>query len=225
LDRTVQLILDRAVQNVNRIREGKDMPRPRRYSRQDVVQAAKEAFWENGYEGTALSELERRTGLNRSSLYLAFGSKRELFGEALDSYSRDVIDPLLGRLESGSAGLEAITSFLEGVKAVIVDEQGKERRGCLMVNTIAELSTRDEEAAVRATAFRDRLRGSFAGALERAAGMGDIEPESIQLRARLLTTVTLGVWISALVDLRDAANLCDEIAVEVRSWRSPREDA
>jgi TetR/AcrR family transcriptional regulator, transcriptional repressor for nem operon len=195
------------------------MPRPRRYERQDVVEAAKEAFWENGYAGTPLSELERRTGINRSSLYLAFGSKRELFAEALDVYSSEVIDPLVGGLESGPDGLEAIHTFFAGVKGVILDERGDPRRGCMMVNTIAELSTRDDEAAVSAGAFLDRLRGGFTRSLERAAAAGDLEPDSIRIRARMLAASTLGVWISARVDPRDAAKLCDEIAVEVGSWR------
>src|SRR5919106_5876675 len=145
------------------------MPRPRGYARDDVVEAARAAFWENGYDGTALSDLEGRTGLNRSSLYHAFGNKRQIFDVALDSYVQDVIDPLVGRLESGPNGLEAVTTFFSGVKAIILDERGDGRRGCLMVNTIAELSSRDGKAAARASWFRDRLSGAFARALEAAA--------------------------------------------------------
>jgi TetR/AcrR family transcriptional regulator, transcriptional repressor for nem operon len=197
------------------------MPRPRGYARQDVVKDAKETFWENGYEGTVLPELERRTGLNRSSLYLAFGSKRELFTEALDLYVEEVVDPLLDPLGSGLHGLDAVTTFLSGVKTIILDQQRDGRRGCLMVNTIAELSTRDEDAASRAASFRERLRGAFTRALTRAAKAGEIDRASIPRRAGMLTVATFGVWISARIDLRDAANLCDEITAEVQAWRSP----
>jgi AcrR family transcriptional regulator len=201
------------------------MPRPRAYERENVVEAAKEAFWENGFGGTALSHLEQRTGLNRSSLYLAFGSKKELFGEALDAYTKDIVDPLLGRLGSGSHGLEAVTTFLSGVKTILLDELGDRRRGCLMVNTIAELSTRDDEAARRAAAFRDRLSEGFARALERAAEMADIDAASTPRRVRMLTAATLGIWIAARIDVLDAATMCDEIASEVRSWRQARRRA
>jgi TetR/AcrR family transcriptional regulator, transcriptional repressor for nem operon len=64
------------------------MPRPRTRTREEMVAAAKDAFWEFGYDGTAVSELERRTGVNRSSLYAEFGSKQALFAESLDMYDR-----------------------------------------------------------------------------------------------------------------------------------------
>ena len=45
------------------------MGRPKGYDRDDVVVAARDLFWERGYEATSISDLEQRTGLNRSSLY------------------------------------------------------------------------------------------------------------------------------------------------------------
>jgi TetR/AcrR family transcriptional repressor of nem operon len=200
------------------------VPRQRSYARPDVVEAAKAAFWDNGYQRTALSDLEQRTGLNRSSLYHAFGSKRELFAEALDAYEDDVLDALIGPLESGHQGLEAITTFLSGVKEIILDQRGEARRGCLMVNTIAELSARDEETTRRATAFRDRLRGAFANALARAAESGDVDDASVPRRSRFLTAGTLGIWLCARIDPLDAALLCEEVASEVMDWRSADRD-
>jgi len=193
------------------------MPRQRGYRREDVVEAAKDAFWESGYEGTPLSDLEQRTGLNRSSLYLAFGSKRELFDEALDLYSEDVPDRLLTPLEA-DPGRAAILAFFEGVKAVILDEQGRRRRGCLLVNTIAELATLDEDAARRGADLRDRLQRAFLRALQREAWPDGVDDASIARRARMLTASTLGVWICARIDLKDAAAMCDEIGAEVGSW-------
>ena len=193
------------------------MPRPRGYSREDVVEAAKEAFWEQGYEGTALSDLEQRTGLNRSSLYLAFGSKRELFDEALDRYAQEVPDRLLSPLESDPS-LVQIMAFFEGVKGVILHDQGEARRGCLLVNTIAELATRDEDAASRGADLRDRLQRAFTRALEHEAKSHDLDDASIARRARMLTVSTLGIWLCARIDLTDAATLCDEMAAEVASW-------
>jgi TetR/AcrR family transcriptional repressor of nem operon len=196
------------------------MPRPRGFIREDALTAAKDAFWENGYHGTGLSELEDRTGLNRSSLYLAFGNKRELFAEALDLYTEEVIDGLIGPLES-TPGVPAIRGFFTGVKGVILDERDRGRRGCLMVNTIAELAPEDEGATVSAVALRDRLQRAFARALESDPPVGATDPASIARRARLLMAGTLGIWICARFDLRDAAALCDEAIAEVDSWGSP----
>jgi TetR/AcrR family transcriptional repressor of nem operon len=196
------------------------LPRTRGYARDTVLAAAKDVFWESGYEGTVLSELEVRTGLNRSSLYLEFGSKQELFSAALDLYYAEVVDPLLTALEEG-ADLSAIETFLTSVEGIILEEREGDRRGCLLVNSIAELSPYDEDAARRAREFQDRLRGAFVRVLERdavTAGSTDL----IRRRAGLLFASTLGIWVAARIDLDDAAVRCDEVAAEVRAWVSMR---
>jgi TetR/AcrR family transcriptional regulator, transcriptional repressor for nem operon len=193
------------------------LPRPRGYARDAVLAAAKDVFWENGYEGTVLSELEERTGLNRSSLYLEFGSKQELFSAALDLYYGEVVDPLLSALESGR-DLAAIETFLAAIQGIILDERDGRRRGCLLVNIIAELSPHDVGAARRAREFQDRLYGAFTSVLERNSSTADLDEALVRRRAGLLVTGTLGIWISARIDLDDAAARCDEVAAEVRSW-------
>ena len=195
------------------------MPRPRSRSREAVIAAAKDAFWEKGYEGTALSELERRTGNNRSSLYAEFGSKQRLFAEALDMYYDEIVDPLISALETG-ASFAAVVAFFAGVKGVILEQRSSERRGCLLVNTIAELSPHDEATARRAEAFRDRLLGAFRQALQHEASAGRIDAGQVDRRANMLFASTLGIWVSARIDPGDAARRCDELGVEVRDWAS-----
>jgi TetR/AcrR family transcriptional regulator, transcriptional repressor for nem operon len=56
--------------------------RPKGYDRALALLAARDLFWEQGYERTSIADLEARTGLNRSSLYQEFGSKRQLFESA-----------------------------------------------------------------------------------------------------------------------------------------------
>ena len=64
------------------------------------------AFWEKGYESTSLQELVERMGIGRASLYDTFGSKRELFAEALDRYAAELestIGAELGRRDQASS--------------------------------------------------------------------------------------------------------------------------
>jgi len=67
------------------------MARPKGYDRDAVLVAARDLFWEQGYERASIADLEKRTGLNRSSIYQEFGSKRELFSAALQCYADRVI--------------------------------------------------------------------------------------------------------------------------------------
>ena len=64
------------------------MARPRAFDESDVIDRAMRQFWSYGYEATSVDDLCAATGLNRSSLYRTFGSKRELLDTALTAYER-----------------------------------------------------------------------------------------------------------------------------------------
>ena len=60
--------------------------RPREFDVEQVLEAAMQAFWANGYEGTSLTDLVAATGLMKGSLYQAFGDKHSLFIQTLNRY-------------------------------------------------------------------------------------------------------------------------------------------
>src|SRR5207249_2480008 len=60
--------------------------RPRTFDPNLALDRALEVFWRKGYEGASLSDLTKATGINRPSLYAAFGNKENLFRLALDRY-------------------------------------------------------------------------------------------------------------------------------------------
>ncbi len=64
------------------------MVRPREFDEQMALIAAMNVFWEKGYEATSISDLTSRIGIQRPSLYAAFGDKRQLFPTALQRYSQ-----------------------------------------------------------------------------------------------------------------------------------------
>ena len=61
------------------VSEHRPVGRPREFDEATVLVAAMEAFWRHGYEATSLADLCRYTGLNKGSLYQAFGDKHQLF--------------------------------------------------------------------------------------------------------------------------------------------------
>ncbi|MGC0054749.1 TetR/AcrR family transcriptional regulator [Brucella pituitosa] len=60
--------------------------RPRNFDRDDALGQAMVIFWEDEYEGTSISDLTKRMGIGTKSLYAAFGSKEQLYSEALHLY-------------------------------------------------------------------------------------------------------------------------------------------
>jgi AcrR family transcriptional regulator len=196
------------------------MVRPKGYDREATLLAARDLFWEQGYERTSVADLEQRTGLNRSSLYAEFGSKRQLFEAALECYADRVIANLLAALDDDdAAGLDAIAGLFWRLGEMFRCDTGLSTRGCLMVNSIAELAARDQGVRVHAAAYRDRLRARFGAALARAAEQGDFEAGPVEARSHLLASALMGVWLSVRIDPSDAATSCQTIAHEVESWR------
>src|ERR1041384_1958854 len=81
----------------------KPLGRPRDFDMEKALDAALHVFWKKGYEGASLTDLTEAMGINRPSLYAAFGNKEDLFRRALARYSS-------GPASFFARGLEASTS-------------------------------------------------------------------------------------------------------------------
>ena len=123
-----------------------------------------DVFWEHGFDGTSLDALEQSTGLNRSSLYNAFGGKLELFGAVLDAY-RDGPCRALERPLRELPGSAALHGYLAEVRAFVMSPAGE--RGCLMVNT-ALWAEVDANTRSRVQAHFSGLRKHLSKAYHRA---------------------------------------------------------
>ena len=188
------------------------MARPRSFRTDQVVEAAKAAFWDKGYHGTAVEDLERATGLNRSSLYGAFGNKKAVFDLALAAYLDSFVAPRLAALEHPGAARGDIEGFFAGLAELFCTDE-RAHRGCLMINSIAELEGRTTHLQGRAEAFRDRLRTAFTNALTTGP-----ETALAAERAQLLTATTFGIWLTARIDSQDAAQTCRATIAQIRTW-------
>ena len=194
------------------------MPRPRAYETDKVVDAAKVAFWEHGFEATPVDSLQVATGLSRSSIYQAFGTKRGLFDAALAEYTNSFIGPRLAPLEAPGAGLDAVASFFLGLATLFDDPSS--HRGCLMINSIAEMAGADPIMATLGAQFANRLRSAFFNAARRGSARGALGRRQATSRAEFLTVAAMGAWVAVRVDHAAAAASCRAVAAEINSWDS-----
>jgi AcrR family transcriptional regulator len=88
------------------------MARPIEFDKDKALDRALLLFWEKGYQATSLQDLLQELGISRSSLYAAFGDKRNLFIECLDLFAERTQLVLL-KAGQGRPALEALQFFFE----------------------------------------------------------------------------------------------------------------
>lgn len=180
------------------------MARPREFDEDAVLDIATDAFWTSGFDATSTRDLTSSTGLTSSSMYMAFGNKRDLYRLSLDNYLRRSLQEKVSRLEAAPDPALAITTFFHELVQQSLDDP--ERRGCLMVNTIFEASAGDDglrDRVVEVLAFIERF---FLGRLTAARSTG-----------RLITDAPLedvaGHLLSVLLGMRVLARIRPEAAL------------
>jgi TetR/AcrR family transcriptional repressor of nem operon len=172
------------------------MGRPKQFEPDVVVAQAMQTFWTKGYADTSPADLAEATGVAKGSLYHSFGSKRELFGKALDLYGRMGVQLTEEFLSGPGTAKERIRGYF--VLAVDTDLDGPVRRGCLAQNTVEELGGRDEEATRAVRRIEDRLIELFAARIERGQREGDVD-RGVDARAQalFLQTTLAGLRVMA----------------------------
>src|ERR671918_521967 len=94
--------------------------RPREFDLDEALERAMEVFWRQGYEGTSLGELTAAMGINRPSLYAAFGNKEALFRKALDRYVDERMAFIRAAIEEPTAR-RAVEALLRGYAASVTN--------------------------------------------------------------------------------------------------------
>ena len=128
--------------------------RKRSFDKEEALDTAMRVFWENGYNGTSLSDLTSALGINKPSLYAAFGNKEQLFATAMDHYIECYAAPNLHQLtDAPDAPLsQRLRAYLFGVIDVISDCESP--KGCMFVKSSCESG---------GTAIPDQIQASIQG--------------------------------------------------------------
>ena len=171
------------------------MGRPRSFDLDRALDRALHVFWQKGYEGTSLTDLTKAVGVNRPSLYAAFGDKEALFRKALDRYLNGPAAYTQEALKEPTARA-VVERLLQG--ASDLNAAPRNPGGCLMVQGAlacgdAGDSIRQELAASRASG-EAALRRRF----ERAKSEGDL-PANVNPAdlARYIATIIYGIAVQA----------------------------
>jgi AcrR family transcriptional regulator len=187
--------------------------RPRAFDAEKALDRAMQVFWRKGYLGTSLSDLTDAMGINRPSLYAAFGNKKSLFRKVLDRYSKGPSVYLSEALREPTARA-VVERVLHGVVDLLTDPRTPTT--CMWVHgalSCGDDPLRKEFAAQRVAGFEE-LRARF----RRAVTEGDLPMNAdVDTLANFVQTVNFGLTVQASTGATRKDLLC-VVAAALQAW-------
>ena len=169
--------------------------RPRGFDIHEVLEKALQVFWRKGYLGTSLTDLTEAMGINRPSLYAAFGNKETLFRKVLDLYQEQQTPYMRQALEEPTA-CKVIERMMYGVVDLLTNPDNPPR--CLFAQTVLSCADPNDplhqELAKRRVSIEATIRNRFARAIAEGDLPSDTDPTAL---ARFVLTVNFGMSVQA----------------------------
>ncbi|SNT69895.1 TetR/AcrR family transcriptional regulator [Psychrobacter sp. LV10R520-6] len=152
------------------------MSAPVKFNRDDVIEKAKNLYWEKGYHATSMRNLQDVVKMHPGSIYAAFGSKDKLFTEALNRYAKDGAQRLADCMAEEVTVLGGLKRFIHSV--TVCNQANAPSGMCMIVKTVAELTQNNSpNLLTHATGILENTEASFATIFEQAIDNGEISVE------------------------------------------------
>jgi TetR/AcrR family transcriptional regulator, copper-responsive repressor len=151
--------------------------RPKAYDRDKALNAMREVFWKQGYAGTSVDDLSESSGMNRPSLYNAFGDKAEVFTAVLDDYIDELRQVYNQAFRADLPLKDSLRRIYETILEVYSDRDGI-GRGCFLIGAALTESLRDTGVAERLRQGLSEIDAAFVWRLERAKRQGELKPDA-----------------------------------------------
>ena len=168
--------------------------RPISFNREEVLAKAMTLFWKQGYHNTGMSDLLNHMEIQRQSFYNTFGSKENVFLEAVALYTHNTLNEITNALNAPGNPLDNVRQVF-GMWHQMVE--GETPFGCMLGNSIAEFGLNHPEISGLLKAKFDRLEEAFRQAFTRAIDEGLI-PDTKDAEAMAKSLMAMGQGMSLL---------------------------
>ncbi|WP_440855947.1 TetR/AcrR family transcriptional regulator [Salinisphaera sp. RV14] len=175
--------------------------RPLSYDRDVALGAIRDVFWDQGFSATSLDDIATAAGMNRPSLYRAFGHKREMYLTALRMFAAESGRELQQALEKPSLR-EALEAFYaRAIQDYVSDNETP--RGCLVICTAVSEATGDPEIRSTLAAILAEIDSMMAIRIAKAQAEGDhCTDDDAGVLARIATSVLHSLAVRARAGAR-----------------------
>jgi len=183
------------------------MPWEKSFDEEAAIENAMGVFWEKGYEATSIANLIESTGINRGSLYNAFGGKRQLFTQSLLKYDTEIRRAFIAELEALDNPKLAFKTLFDTL--VQQSKNDKQPKGCFIVNTSVEIAFHDKEVRDIVTQGYMEFEAFFRRGIEVAQSRKDM-PSTLDASSTAKTLFSLVIAIRVL-----GRGVYDELSLQV----------
>jgi len=165
------------------------MGRQQRHDRTETVEKAMNLFWQNGFTGTSMRDLEKCLDMRPGSIYANFGSKEQLYMESLDLYDAKCSEDFQGHIDRAATFMEGLGHH---IKQILLDPESS--CTCMLVKTLADIPAGNDALKEKAHQMIRKFENSLVTELEKARTVGDIGPEGdIRSLARFIQVQVMGL--------------------------------
>jgi len=175
------------------------MPRTKSFDEEKALESAMLLFWQRGYSATSMKALEQAMGLKPTSIYNAFGSKRDLFEKSLNLYLQTALAGFIKSVLDAKSAKDALKGVLEGV--IHLHFNKSHPGGCMVVLSLLESEQHDAKTKKILDSALFRLRDTIISRLEEAQKTGEIKSDTdCQVVANHVTALITGMISMAKAD-------------------------
>ncbi|EMP54723.1 TetR family transcriptional regulator [Marinobacter santoriniensis NKSG1] len=184
--------------------DGETMPRRPAYDRESALSRAISLFWEKGYHGSSMKQIEEALDMRPGSIYATFGSKDGLYLEALTRYAAAGGSELAEHMADYDSIVDGLQDYLRNIAVSCTQKGVAPSRACLIVKTLLESSNIHAGLSEQAQAILKAIEQSFEELLEQAKERGELKERTKPDRlARLLQSQIMGLRSIAERNLPD----------------------
>jgi AcrR family transcriptional regulator len=171
--------------------------RARSFEVHQALDSAVRVFWEYGYHDATLDRLTRSMGINKPSLFLAFGNKQELFRKSLEHYRACYLNRVFAELQGPGSTRQVFERFFEKLVDLFTCEQTP--AGCLVALTLAS-GCPDQVVEAELKNFIQNNIDAMAQRLKMAKARGELaETEDPIALATFFSAITYTLAIAARI--------------------------
>lgn len=167
-----------------------------KFDREEVLEKAKNLFWEKGYLGTSTRELQTAIDMRPGSIYAAFGSKSDLFITVLKHYAHALAKQMQAHVFNNADVLGAFKAQIHDL--VLSPTQSRPSEICMLAKTLSELDESHSDILTLARSLLEDVESMFAEVLNQAKLQHAVPAQLDVLEAAKVLQVNIIGWRSYL---------------------------